>query len=91
MNSKLITDFAGGDFPIVMDSPFGNLDGEHKAHTAAGLPNLASQIVAIISDEQWKGTVSDNMYNKVKYIYEMYDGEHDGRDDEYTFFRRSNQ
>lgn len=88
MESKLLTDFSGGDFPIVMDSPFGNLDAQHKGHTAYNLPKLASQMIVIVSEEQWKGTVCDNMYSKVNCLYEMYDGEHTGDDDEYTEIRR---
>lgn len=84
--SDLITDFSGGDFPIVMDSPFGNLSGIHKANVAKGLPLLASQVIVIVSDEQWAGTVEENMADKVKNVYVMQDGDYEGKDDEFTVF-----
>ena len=88
MHSDLITDFSGGDFPIVMDSAFGNLDPTHKANVAKGLPQLASQVIVIISDEQWRGTVEENLAERVKTVYNMRDGEYEGSDDEYTEFWR---
>lgn len=88
VKSDLITDFSGGDFPIVMDSAFGNLDPTHKANVAKGLPQLASQVIVIISDEQWKGTVEENIAERVHTVYNMRDGEYEGKDDEYTEFRR---
>ena len=88
VQSDLITDFSGGDFPIVMDSAFGNLDPTHKANVAKGLPQLASQVIVIISDEQWKGTVEENIAERVHTVYNMRDGEYEGKDDEYTEFGR---
>lgn len=85
-SSDLITDFSGGDFPIVMDSPFGNLSGIHKTNVAKGLPLLASQVIVIVSDEQWNGTVEENLAERVNAIYVMRDGQYEGKDDEYTTF-----
>lgn len=85
-SSDLITDFSGGDFPIVMDSPFGNLSGIHKTNVAKGLPLLASQVIVIVSDEQWNGTVEENLAERVNAVYIMRDGEYEGKDDEYTTF-----
>ncbi|MCM1232545.1 MAG: AAA family ATPase [Ruminococcus flavefaciens] len=86
--SNLITDFSGGDFPIVMDSAFGNLGSVHKANIALGLPKLASQVIVMVSDEQWQGTVEENIAERVWRVYNMKDGEYDGKDDEYTKFER---
>lgn len=86
--SKLITDFSGGDFPIVMDSAFGNLGSTHKAKIAQGLPRLASQVIVMVSDEQWKGTVEENIAERVGKAYNMKDGDYEGKDDEYTEFGR---
>ena len=69
-----------------MDSPFGNLSGIHKANVAKGLPLLASQIIVIVSDEQWQGTVEENLAERVKQVYVMRDGNYEGKDDEYTEF-----
>ncbi len=85
-SSDLITDFSGGDFPIVMDSPFGNLSGIHKTNVAKGLPLLASQVIVIVSDEQWNGTVEESLAERVNAVYIMHDGNYEGKDDEYTTF-----
>lgn len=83
-NMQLISDFAGGDFPIVMDSPFGNLDPVHKTNVAAGIPALASQVIVIVSSSQWKGEVETNIFNRVGRIYELVDGQTDQPDSEFT-------
>lgn len=54
----------GGYYPIVMDSPFGQLDADHQARVAKGLPGLAHQIVIIVSSSQWRG-VQDHMISLV--------------------------
>ena len=53
---------------------------------AKGLPLLASQVIVIVSDEQWAGTVEENMADKVKNVYVMQDGDYEGKDDEFTVF-----
>lgn len=71
---KLMSDFSGGDFPIVMDSPFGNLSAGHKQNVARQIGNLASQVIVIVSDEQWNATVEQNILPRVSTIYTMSDG-----------------
>lgn len=70
---KILSDFSGGDFPIVMDSPFGNLDQTHTANVAANIGELASQVIIIVSDKQWNKDVEDNIKNKVGRMYKMFD------------------
>lgn len=72
---KLMSDFSGGDFPIVMDSPFGNLSAGHKQNVAREIGNLASQVIVIVSDEQWNATVEQNIMPRVSTIYKMTDGD----------------
>ena len=71
---KLMSDFSGGDFPIVMDSPFGNLSAGHKQNVAREIGNLASQVIVIVSSEQWNATVEQNIMPRVSAIYMMNDG-----------------
>ena len=73
-HSKLLSDFGGGDFPIVMDSPFGNLSAGHKQNVAREIGNLASQVILVVSDEQWSSTVERNIMPRVNMIYQMSDG-----------------
>ncbi|MGL4913123.1 MAG: hypothetical protein ACRC3Y_11920, partial [Romboutsia sp.] len=70
---QFLSDFSGGDFPIVMDSPFGNLDQTHTANVASNIGELASQVIIIVSDKQWNKDVEDNIKHQVGKMYKMYD------------------
>ncbi|MEN3005440.1 AAA family ATPase [Dehalobacterium formicoaceticum] len=86
---KLMSDFSGGDFPIVMDSPFGNLSVGHKQNVAREIGSLASQVIVIVSDEQWSTTVEQNIMPRVSTIYIMRDGNRaDQNVGEHTAIRR---
>lgn len=69
----LISEFTGGDYPIVMDSPFGNLDETHTANVASNIGKLASQIIIIVSDKQWSKEVEENITYQVGKMYKMVD------------------
>ncbi|MDD3013461.1 MAG: hypothetical protein PHC34_07130 [Candidatus Gastranaerophilales bacterium] len=88
-NMGFHSSFAGGDYPIVMDSPFGNLDPTHKENVAKGIPLLATQVIVIISEGQWNGVVAENMRSKVGEIYEMKDGYTSTPDSEFTEIGRA--
>jgi DNA sulfur modification protein DndD len=45
--------YFGGIYPIVMDSPFGQLDPEHRKNIAEGIPALAPQVVLMVAEQQW--------------------------------------
>lgn len=77
LDDTLLSDFSGGDFPIVMDSPFGNLSGGHKANIAREIGNLATQVIVIVSDEQWSSVVEENISPRVGALYRMEDGTDD--------------
>jgi len=49
--------FQGGIFPIVMDSPYGQLDDVHKKMVAKYIPELAEQVILMVTSSQWKGAV----------------------------------
>jgi DNA sulfur modification protein DndD len=38
--------------PIVVDSPFGRLDGEHRRRIMAAFPDMASQIVLLVYEDE---------------------------------------
>ena len=71
---NISTTFLGDDYPIVMDSPFGNLDENHTENVAKNIGSLASQVIIIVSNKQWKGHVEDNIIHQVNRKYEMIDG-----------------
>jgi len=89
MQDELMSDFSGGDFPIVMDSPFGNLTKGHKGNVAREIGNLASQVIVIVSDEQWSSVVEDNISPRVGAFYRMEDGSDEKQSvGEHTVVRR---
>ena len=48
-------------FPIVMDSPFGSLDEIYRRQIAKTLPQLANQLVVLVTKTQWRGEVDREM------------------------------
>ena len=49
--------FRGGVFPIIMDSPFGALDPDYRTLVARYIPELAQQVILLVSKSQWDGEV----------------------------------
>ena len=47
----------GGIYPIVMDAAFGSLDRSYQRDVAIGLPQLAEQVVVIVSKSQGEGVL----------------------------------
>jgi DNA sulfur modification protein DndD len=48
-------------FPIVMDSPFGSLDEIYRRQVARLIPQLANQLVVMVSKTQWRVEVAEEM------------------------------
>lgn len=69
--------FTGGIYPLVMDSPFGALDMEHRREVSRVIPELANQVVVFATDSQWKGPVEDEMSPRVgsQYWLDFDDGD----------------
>ncbi len=57
--------FTGGIYPIVMDSPFGALDKDHRRQVSRVIPTLANQVVVFATDSQWEGPVEEEMSSRV--------------------------
>ncbi|ELZ48319.1 ATPase invovled in DNA repair [Halorubrum distributum JCM 9100] len=53
--------FSGGIYPIVMDSPFGALDDDHRRTVSRVIPRMAEQVVVLVTDSQWRGPVANEM------------------------------
>ncbi|MCO6008281.1 AAA family ATPase [Actinoallomurus purpureus] len=51
-NGRTFIQGIGGDFPVVMDAVFGNLDDDYRKAIADFLPRLASQVVILTSKAQ---------------------------------------
>lgn len=52
-------------FPVVMDSPFGNLDELYRRQVARLVPLLANQLVVMASQTQWRGEVEQEMQPRI--------------------------
>lgn len=64
--------FMGPDsnvFPLVMDSPFGALDSVHRRQVAKSIPQLANQLVVLVSKTQWRGEVEKEMDELIGKMY----------------------
>ncbi|MCZ8538292.1 AAA family ATPase [Paenisporosarcina quisquiliarum] len=61
----------GGIYPLVMDSPFGALDSDHRERIANGIYKLADQVVVIVSSSQWKGEVSEHLKDYIGKEYKL--------------------
>lgn len=61
--------FTGGIYPIVMDSPFGALDNQHRAEVSRVIPELGSQVVVLATDSQWEGPVQEQMSDRIGQQY----------------------
>ncbi|MBW4665678.1 MAG: hypothetical protein KME01_16030 [Chroococcus sp. CMT-3BRIN-NPC107] len=63
--NKLLMVSDSSAFPIVMDSPFGTLDEMYRRQIAKTIPNLANQLVVLVTKTQWRGEVAEEMANYI--------------------------
>jgi DNA sulfur modification protein DndD len=63
--------FRGGVFPIVMDSPFGALDADYREKIAEYIPELAEQVIIMVSTSQWKGEVASQVTHRMAREYTL--------------------
>ncbi|MEM5016876.1 AAA family ATPase [Metabacillus indicus] len=61
----------GGIYPLVMDSPFGALDSDHRKRIANGIHKLADQVIVIVSTSQWRGEVSEQLADYIGKEYKL--------------------
>lgn len=52
-------------FPVVMDSPFGSLDQIYRRQIAKIIPQLANQLVVLVTKTQWRGEVAEEMVDYI--------------------------
>ncbi len=64
----------GGEYPLVMDSPFGSLEDDYRAKVAQWIPTLAHQVVLLVSKTQWRNEVERETRPRVgkEYILELH-------------------
>ncbi|MPN11402.1 hypothetical protein SDC9_158703 [bioreactor metagenome] len=51
--------------PFIIDAPFGELDETYRKATVNFLPENSEQLVLLLSSSHWRGTVGEDIKNKV--------------------------
>ncbi|MDZ8088163.1 MAG: AAA family ATPase [Nostoc sp. DedQUE12b] len=71
-------------FPIVMDSPFGSLDENSRRHIAKTIPQLANQLIVLVTKTQWRGEVETEMTDRIgrEYVLTYYSSKPDCEQDD---------
>jgi DNA sulfur modification protein DndD len=54
---SILRNLQGGDYPMIMDSPFGQLGGNFRSSIANHVPALAPQCIVLVSSSQYEGEV----------------------------------
>ncbi len=70
-------------FPIVMDSPFGSLDAQYRRQIAKIIPQLANQLVVLVTKTQWRGEVEEEITARIgkEYVLTYYSSKPDCEED----------
>jgi len=73
------TYFTGGIYPMLMDSPFGYLDPTYQRRVSSMLPEMASQVIVLVTQSQWSEEVAGEMdaVAGVRYRLEYHDPRED--------------
>lgn len=76
----------GGIYPIVMDSPFGALDPEYRQKVATFIPELADQVIVMVSKSQWRGEVEKELSKRLGKQYTLkYHKPNQGSDEKFEY------
>lgn len=80
------TYFTGGIYPMIMDSPFGALDPEYQEQVSSMMPEVANQVVVLVTQSQWTDEVEGEMdrFTGKKYSLEYHDPNESDAEYEYT-------
>lgn len=62
---KELVGLSSSQYPLVMDSPFGNLGEAYQLNIGEILSKFADQIVIFVSKSQWDGNISKTISSKV--------------------------
>ncbi len=64
----------GGQYPLVMDSPFGALEDDYRQKVAEWVPTIAQQVIIMASTTQWRDEVERGVYDRIgkRYILELH-------------------
>lgn len=70
-------------FPLVMDSPFGNLDPVYRRQVSQNIPALANQVVIMASKTQFEGEVENTIHGRIgkEYVLVYHSPKQDAHED----------
>ena len=70
-------------FPVVMDSPFGSLDRIYRRQVAKAIPQLANQLIILVTKTQWQGEVETETARLIdrEYVLTYYSSKSDCESD----------
>lgn len=63
--------FLGGLYPLVMDTPFGNADDDHSNSIAKHIPELAEQVIILVSNKNWSPEIHQICRGKIGKEYSI--------------------
>ena len=55
-----------------MDTPFGRLSSAHRESITAHIPELASQLILFVTDEELRDQALDNLRNRIGAEYTLH-------------------
>ena len=59
-------------FPILMDTPFGRLSTQHRENITATIPEIAPQMILLVTDEELHGKARENLKKYIGAEYELH-------------------
>lgn len=62
---------SGEEAPLVMDTPFGRLSSDHRNRITKNVPELASQLILFVTDEELRGEARQNLEPYIGYEYQL--------------------
>lgn len=68
----------GAVAPFVIDAPFGELDETYKRATSRQLPKNTEQLILFLSSSHWRGTVDEEIRNRVGEEYVLINNQSEG-------------
>lgn len=66
-----MSQLSGEEAPLVMDTPFGRLSGNHLATVAENLPNLTPQLILFVTDREWDEVSKTRLEPKTGVQYDL--------------------
>ena len=62
---------SGEEAPVIMDTPFARLSGQHLESIAKNIPNLVPQLILFVTDKEWNESSKAGLEPRVGYHYEL--------------------